>query len=299
MWHLDESTSSGVRSENNDSENGDAEIESLRSGGSKRLSPSVLRRRRRQRAVAHAIEQPTAAVKDANAKQCARWLAELEAGGPEATRVLAELRGSIRRLTFDAVGCRVVQLALQLADQQYNAKLVKELHGSVSRAIISPHGNYVIQKVIALMPASQISFISEELVESGAEVARHRFGCRVMCRLLEHASNSAPTVALINEILHEAEDLCNHCYGHYVIESILEHGLESQKRSIVEALHIGTFGNASDRSLLYVVEKALSHCSHADRRKIQEVLPQALALLQRNACNNQTTRMLKDIIRRR
>lgn len=45
-----------------------------------------------------------------------------------------------------AAGCRLVQLALETGCHEA-ALLTRELHGHVQEAAVSPHANYVIQKV--------------------------------------------------------------------------------------------------------------------------------------------------------
>merc|ERR1712151_274397 len=145
---------------------------------------------------------------------CARrgsyLLSKLKAGGSDAAAALSEIRGSVRRLAFDRGGCRVVQLALEMASHQERAELVAELHGYVRRAITSPHANYVIQKIIEVMPLPLSSFIISELCGHGSEVSRHRYGCRIICRLVEHLGSYAKTVDLIEEILKDAGELCRH-----------------------------------------------------------------------------------------
>jgi len=59
-------------------------------------------------------------------------------------------------------------------------------------------------------------------------------GCRILIRLLEHAP--CGTMQLMEEVLASAGDLIRHDFGHYVIEAMLEHGLDMQKRAIYWAL---------------------------------------------------------------
>lgn len=134
----------------------------------------------------------------------------------------------------------MVQLALQVADQQEAAALAGELRGLVRTAISSPHGNYVIAKVIEVLPPPLASFVVDELMGFAGKMARHRFGCRIFCRLLEHHTMShganPQTCALVDELLDEAEELCRHTYAHHVIQSVLEHGLPKHHFRIMAAL---------------------------------------------------------------
>jgi pumilio RNA-binding family len=203
-----------------------------------------------------------------HAKVHSDLMVRLEAGGDESSSAVAAMRGSVRRLTFDAAGCRAVQKALEVADHQDAADLVAELHGWARRAITSPHGNYVIQKIIEAMPTLQSRFIIAELTGAVGEFSRHRYGCRIMCRLVEHSGTDPLTVGLTDEIVQEVGELCRHSYGHHVIEAVLEHGAMEQKHKIAAALHAKLFHNATDRYATYVIESALRHCSSADRNEL-------------------------------
>lgn len=134
---------------------------------------------------------------------------------------------------------------------------------------MSKHGNYVIQRIIELMPASVSSFIVEELRGAGCEAACHRFGCRVICRLLEHLTPDGEQIsALVNEILSEAGPLSRHPYGNYVMQHILEFGLASQRSQVVLALCASMQANARNRNSSHTLEKALEFGSTDDRLAI-------------------------------
>jgi hypothetical protein len=67
--------------------------------------------------------------------------------------------------------------------------------GHVREAIESPHANFVLQKLIETMPPSFTSFVLDEIRGHVDWAARHRFGCRVVARLVEH--NPAERVAVL------------------------------------------------------------------------------------------------------
>lgn len=265
--------------------------------GAIRTSASALRRRRRQRAEqsqrlqggeSYAGEKEdsmrgsrppplpmgsrrrdgSSMATESEAARCQKLMEDLEAGGERREGAVAQLRGNIKRMAGEPAGCRVVQVALQSADRQAAAQLCEELHGHVRELISSPHGNYVVQKVVEVMPGAVASFVPEELKGSGAQTARHRFGCRILCRLSEHAGSDPAAIELANEVLKEADDLCRHSFGHHVIQSILEHGQASQHKVIAAALCKDLERNAKNRSASYVIEKALTYCDDEDREKI-------------------------------
>ena len=47
------------------------------------------------------------------------------------------------------------------------------------------------------------SFIAEELKCSASDLARHRFGCRIFCRLIEFHAPQVETQELVEEILQD------------------------------------------------------------------------------------------------
>merc|ERR1711862_369746 len=113
------------------------------------------------------------------------------------------------------------------------------------------------QKVVAVLPMQHASFIVEELRGVAVDMARHRFGCRVLCRLLEHFATDKATTELIDEVLTEVDELSRHSFGHHVIEHILEHGREEDQRRVLAAIQRDLVGLAMDRHASHVVEKAL------------------------------------------
>jgi len=115
------------------------------------------------------------------------------------------------------------------------------------------------------MPPATSSFVAEELLGIGVEACNHRFGCRIMSRLVKYSGNQPVTIQLIGEALEKVGELSRHEFGHHVVESILEHGSDSQKHSIVCALQSDIFQYAMHSRASYVIEKAFGHCSVADR----------------------------------
>eukprot|EP00929_Paragymnodinium_shiwhaense_P109118 TRINITY_DN7547_c0_g4_i1.p1 TRINITY_DN7547_c0_g4~~TRINITY_DN7547_c0_g4_i1.p1 ORF type:complete len:425 (-),score=95.79 TRINITY_DN7547_c0_g4_i1:345-1619(-) len=252
------------------------------------LGASASRRRRRQKAkVAHQqleIDPATAATRaskeaerELSEAECAKVMKELES--EDATSMAAAmdtLRGSVLDFAFDRTGCRVVQKALEIGTGNSGTttagQLAQELRGHVRRAIASPHGNYVIQKVVEQLPTNMSGFIVDELQGAGAQAARHVYGCRVLCRLIEHSNNNKKAVALIEEVLQQATSLCRDPYGQHVMEHILEHGLERQKSIIVQALLHDMYRNARDKQGSYVIEKALEHVTVMEAQLLEMAL---------------------------
>jgi len=185
------------------------------------------------------------------------------AGSSDHPSEQTSLQRQVRRLSFESLGSRTVQQALEEAKEPADAQaLANELRGSVRTAIESPHANYVLQKVIEVLPPAARIFIAAELLGTGAAVARHRYGCRILSRLLE---NGAPcynkgdvATRLLDEVVAEAAQLCRNQYARHVLNSILEHGSVEHCREVVTALcSSGLLKHALHRQASYVVEQAI------------------------------------------
>jgi pumilio RNA-binding family len=165
-----------------------------------------------------------------------------------------------------------VQDALSVADKQTAVELVQELHGYVRVAVESPYANYVVQKVIEVMPRAHTRFILEELRHAAAATARHRYGCRILCRLLEYAISEEGLAVLVDEVLAEAGALCFHFFGHHVLQHVLEHGSEEQRHRVAMAICPNMARCAQDSHGSFIVEAALRYCSSYDQFELARCL---------------------------
>jgi len=178
--------------------------------------------------------------------------------------------GSVARLSFEAAGCRMVQHALQEASLSEAVELASELRGRVREAVESPHANHVLQVIVNLLPVELRAFVSEELLGAGTAASRHRYGCRVVCRLLEHqpsvyaTTGEAAAMALVDEVVAASPQLVRHEFGRHVVNSVLEHGSDEHRAQVSAILRSNLMGNAMNRSGSYVVEQALKFCSDED-----------------------------------
>jgi pumilio RNA-binding family len=162
-----------------------------------------------------------------------------------------------------------------------------ELQGRVREAIRSPHANHVVQKMAEVSPASSLTFVVEEILGAGAEFARHRYGCRVMCRLVQRHSESSITKMdeLVEELLSDASDLARHTFGHHVMEMVLQTGSTYQRHRIFCSLSSDLMHYSKNRNATYVVERAFTCCEEEDRRiLVQELIgtPELLICLLEN-----------------
>lgn len=135
-------------------------------------------------------------------------------------------------------GCRLVQAELDRADNAISVAIASELRGRVWDAVRCQHANHVLQKCIAKLTPQACQFIVDELGQgrdSAKNLARHRYGCRVFERLLEHCPPSQ-LQGLIDDALAAAVPLCAHPFANYVMQHILEHGSREHRRRLVATL---------------------------------------------------------------
>jgi len=199
-----------------------------------------------------------------------RMAALVQAGGDEKQSALADFE----RLAFASnLSCRAAQMVLDQASVNDAAAFAAGLRGRVRSAVQSKHANHVVQKIIEVMPVSHASFVVDELKGVGQEVARHAFGCRVLCRILEHLSPSdSSTLEFIEEVLADLDELCNHSFGSFVVRHLLEFGLPEHRHRVVTAIQKDLAGYAKHKFGSHVVESALRHASPEDQQMLTREL---------------------------
>lgn len=171
------------------------------------------------------------------------------------------------------VSCRAAQLVLEEASSADATQLAWGLQGHVRRAVQSKFANYVLQKIVEILPIARLAFVVEELQGFANGAARHRFGCRILCRILEHTTpGDRTTDTLIEELLAKADELCSHAFGSYVIRHILEFGLPEHKHRVTVALLPRAAVHAKHKLGSHVVEAALQACSQRDQLALVHAL---------------------------
>lgn len=243
-----------------------------------KVSNSTLRRRRRQRAAVRApssvaprvleeddFMEDEQSLGEAEVIKLAQELLSQAREGEDG-RLCAAAR--LRNLAFaDKALSRAAQLALGDAHGAEAIALASGMHGHVRAAMRSMYANYVIQKIVEVLPPYSTRFIAQELLGTGREVARHRFGCRVLCRLLEHGSLTDPSLAaLIEEVLYDARALSTHAFGNYVLRHSLEFGVPEYRRWVVQSLLADLVLISGNQYGSRVVETAFQVCSSGDQQ---------------------------------
>lgn len=194
------------------------------------------------------------------------------------TRFLSDpsLTGRVWSLVQRQHGSRAVQAAIDACTtNQQREALASELKGHVWDAIRCPNANFVVQRLIVKMRPQASQMFIDEILERGSkgclQVARHKYACRIMQRLLEHCRNEQ-VAPIIDAILKDTNSLSRHPYGNYVMQQLFEYGTPEQRSKACKLLEIQAAPLASDCYGSAVVAKALTHCSEQDRLRVANIL---------------------------
>merc|ERR1711957_73156 len=79
-------------------------------------------------------------------------------------------------------------------------------------------------------------------------------------------------MALLDEVLEDAELLCTHAFGSIVMRHFLEHGLTEHKHLVARALLSDATVCALQRKASHVVEAAIRYCIPSDAYLLAENL---------------------------
>jgi len=191
-----------------------------------------------------------------------------------------QLAGRVWSLSQEAHGCRQVQQALEgAASDDFRQTLASELRGHVLEACKCPHANHVLQKLILLLPASASQFIIDEMIAgTTAQMVRHKYGCRIIQRLVEHCHTSQVR-PLVDSVLTDILALSRHPYGTFVVQNILQHGTDDDQRRILKAVMKGIRVLGSEPYGCAVVSAALTHGLDDDRHLLAQLLLREPGLL--------------------
>lgn len=195
----------------------------------------------------------------------------LHGSADERSLALEELQGRVWSMSCEKQGCRIVQDAIEQAPPAKAIALVKELRGHVQEALVSPNANFVIQRIIEKLPASESEFIAREVLAKTTEVACHRFGCRAIIRLIEHTAATPSTAALTKDILEACVYMSCHKFGRHVVLAMMEQS-EEHRHQVALKLERCACAAAKNRDGSYVIEKALQLCSREDQDALATAL---------------------------
>lgn len=152
-----------------------------------------------------------------------------------------------------------------LTDQQ--ASMVKELENHVLKCVKDQNGNHVIQKAVERVPSVHIQFIINAFKGQVHRLAAHPYGCRVIQRMLEHCTE--PDRRAILEELHACStSLIPDQFGNYVIQHVIGNGEEHDKARIISIVISQLLVFSKHKFASNVVEKSIEFGADDQRAEI-------------------------------
>jgi len=202
-------------------------------------------------------------------EQCEEIISTLESMDVnKRLQTLCQITTCATELAFMKTGTRVVQKALEVAPPKVRQSLVGVLQPHVVKLYECPNGNHVLTRMIEVLPATSLGFVIQHILERGpTAVARHRFGCRVLERLIEHCSD-ADVDGVLRALTEDAEALWRHPYGNFVMQHLLEFGLPHRRAAVLRRVLNNMPQLAMHRTASHVVQKALDRCELEEQHSI-------------------------------
>eukprot|EP00658_Telonema_sp_P-2_P076137 TRINITY_DN6618_c0_g1_i3.p1 TRINITY_DN6618_c0_g1~~TRINITY_DN6618_c0_g1_i3.p1 ORF type:complete len:666 (-),score=132.92 TRINITY_DN6618_c0_g1_i3:499-2496(-) len=161
-------------------------------------------------------------------------------------------------LALHMYGCRVVQRAVELCNDNSRGLVLGQLETHEPRLLRDANGNHVLQKCIEKDPNSAVSLkVLKIFADDTLRFAQDEYGCRILQRMLEHCTHQQ-VEPLLSCVLENVVLLSKNQYGNYVIQHLLVHGDTGTHEIMSEQI----CGKVLDMSLhkfaSNVMEKALS-----------------------------------------
>jgi pumilio RNA-binding family len=183
-------------------------------------------------------------------------------------QLAAVIKGNVMNLALQMYGCRVIQKALEAVDSVQQLELLSEMEGQVLKCVKDQNGNHVVQKVIERVDPKKLQFIIDAFVSGSPDtvcnLSTHPYGCRVIQRVLEHCLDEQKRPVL--EQLHDnIRTLVTDQYGNYVIQHVIEHGTHEDRDRIVDGIKGNVLKFAQHKFASNVIEKCLT-CGSAHHR---------------------------------
>merc|ERR1719161_239375 len=134
-----------------------------------------------------------------------------------------------------------------------------------------------------MMPPHAVQFILHELAffpGGWAGVARHRFGCRVVERLLEHCE-SGLTAPIVAAVVAEIDSLARHPFANYVVQHILEYVPAHRYQVVHGLIQVGALELAQHRVASNIIERVFEHCDPESQQALaQSILATEYAIVE-------------------
>lgn len=182
----------------------------------------------------------------------------------------------LKELSLASQQCsRLVQQSIKSATTELAKQMAAALIPHMWELYLSPNANHVVSKVIEVVPNLLELRILEQIDQiTPLALARHRFGCRILERLIEHCKEQ-DLEKVASVYVQHAADLCKHQFGNFVVQHLLEHGSSELRSRICAALLPKIQELSQHRTASHVVQMALKHSVPDQAELVDAILGQS------------------------
>ncbi|KAI3410979.1 hypothetical protein GPALN_003063 [Globodera pallida] len=170
-------------------------------------------------------------------------------------------------------GSHVIQKALKSVDKALQIEIIEELTPRlcVIKCIKDQYGSSVMGTIIELIEPQRLQFVVDAILsspsDSVASLSLHEYGNLVIQRVLEHCTEQQKR-PLLEQLLGNVPTLVTDQYGSFVIRHVLEHGLPEDREPIVRSLHENVLTLVTDKYGSFVIRHVIEHGLPEDRERI-------------------------------
>jgi len=191
--------------------------------------------------------------------------------------IIQKLMGNILQLSLNTFGCRVIQKAIDHASPNDTlVMIIGELtkNDGIAKCVTNINGNHVVQKLIEkATPYIIKNLIMSSFQNNVTDLARDIFGCRIVQKLLVSKIGKEERDNIVSKhILPHIKNLCQHEFGNYVIQHIMQNGSRQHKKTITEIVWSNIVEFSKNKFASNVVECCLKYGEQENRKKLFETI---------------------------
>jgi hypothetical protein len=181
--------------------------------------------------------------------------------------ILKQLEGCFYELSLHMYGCRVIQKALEIVDEEEVLMIYNEVKVAIIKFIEDQNGNHVLQRLIERLDREHNFEIINAIRDKAYYLCTHQYGCRVLQKIFEYCKKE-DYKPIIDVVMQNILALSQDQYGNYVIQHIVEHQDQNKMFKILEELKGKIFDLCIHKYASNVIEKLLANGPYKLRQVI-------------------------------
>ena len=173
-------------------------------------------------------------------------------------------------------GTRVIQhLIYNLSTNEMVLYFLNNIKPFVIPLLKELNGSYIIQKFTTEHPeiADEINII---IIENCSELAKHKYGCRVLQKYLDGPDKNLKK-KIVNILINNCKNLIIDQYANYVIQCVIVLNDKKANNIIIDIICENIIFYAKNRFSCNVVEKCFDVCNEIEKKKlVEKICPQEI-----------------------